>query len=67
MVEDIPPPKKTILKAYINTPLAYIRARKYNKHKYSYYRFFNDIMSSSDKFIMCFCIPFAFIYSKIKR
>lgn len=63
MVKDITPP--TILKAYIKTPLAYIRARKYNK--YSYHRFFNDIVSFSDKFIMCFCIPLAFIYSIIKR
>lgn len=66
MVKDITPPK-TVLKAYIKTPLAYIRARKYNKHKYSYYRFFNEIMSFSDRFIMCFCIPLAFIYSIIKR
>lgn len=26
-----------------------------------------NIMSFSDKFIMCFCIPLAFIYSIIKR
>lgn len=58
---------RTILRAYIKTPLAYICARKYNKKAYSYHRFFNDIMSFPDKFIMCFCIPFAIIYSIIKR
>lgn len=58
---------RTILRAYIKTPLTYICARKYNKKTYSYHRFFNDIMSFPDKFIMCFCIPFAIIYSIIKR